>query len=357
MPKSASRPLNAPTRFVADMVPEAKQVTKPARHFCFTDYDVRDYRTIITEDTFKESIIFMCWQTEVCPTTGKEHNQGYIHLKKPSRFSFIKKLLNSKSIHLAECRGSAQSNLDYCSKAESRKPGTEPQQWGKFVSQGERSDIEFAYDALKEGRTVMDIIGDCPSLLRNISSLKQAKLELMPKMRYLERKVMVIYGPGGIGKTRLALHMEGGEIMPVPQFNKAGVYFNGCENEEAVLIDDFDPKNAPPLDQFKTCLDQYSRSVRSMYGFSYLNAKRIYITTNYHPDTWYPELNFDKNGYPLEGKALEESRFPLMRRFTIRDCVQTPLTPLDFHLDYNAQVVPHSASSSLNSDDVIDLTQ
>jgi hypothetical protein len=50
---------------------------------------------------------------EVCPTTGKKHLQGFLHLKKPMRNTELKLPMNP---HLEPCKGDEASNTKYCSK-------------------------------------------------------------------------------------------------------------------------------------------------------------------------------------------------------------------------------------------------
>jgi len=52
---------------------------------------------------------------ETCPTTGKQHLQGYMELEKATRLSSLKKTPLGKA-HLEPCKGDASSNIVYCSK-------------------------------------------------------------------------------------------------------------------------------------------------------------------------------------------------------------------------------------------------
>jgi len=63
------------------------------------------------------------WNVEICPSTGREHYQGWIQLKQQQRFSWMRKQF--PDMHVAVARD-WQALLNYCSKPETRKEGTEP---------------------------------------------------------------------------------------------------------------------------------------------------------------------------------------------------------------------------------------
>lgn len=50
---------------------------------------------------------------EICPNTGRQHLQFFIHLKKAMRFTELKIPGNP---HVEPCKGTATQNLNYCSK-------------------------------------------------------------------------------------------------------------------------------------------------------------------------------------------------------------------------------------------------
>lgn len=63
------------------------------------------------------------WQKEVCPSTQKEHYQGYLRTPSQVRFSALKKLF--PGVHL-EVAKNWQALINYCNKEETRVPGSIP---------------------------------------------------------------------------------------------------------------------------------------------------------------------------------------------------------------------------------------
>ncbi|ALK03647.1 replication initiator protein [Alphasatellite 1] len=76
---------------------------------------------------------YIVYQEEICPDTSRKHIQGFINLKRPQRFSFLKKNLPDGA-HIESCKGSASSNRDYCTKDASRFAW--PWEFGVFAESG-----------------------------------------------------------------------------------------------------------------------------------------------------------------------------------------------------------------------------
>jgi len=63
------------------------------------------------------------WNTEICPKTNRQHYQGYFLLRTQHRFAAVKKMF--PGVHLEIARDWNKLK-EYCKKAETRAPGTEP---------------------------------------------------------------------------------------------------------------------------------------------------------------------------------------------------------------------------------------
>lgn len=304
----------------------------PKRAYCWTSFSE-------AEPKFSdEKFTYMIYQPEVCPDTGRKHWQGFVICKSPMRFTQIKSLIGDPALHLAEIRGSHDQNIAYCSKEESRAPGGKVTEYGKAPrgGQGTRNDIDTYVALVKGGATVADVIDKHPAALRYYGALDRYRSARIGKSRFNpDRKVIMLSGPSGCGKTRLAHHIAGGEVMRVAQWDKDKCWFDGCDNERVVLVDDLDPRNCPKLSEFKQVLDGYSMKMPCKGGFVYFDPDLIIITSNYPLDYFYrDELNFDIiTKLPLEGAALKKSREPINRRIQYHDCWKTPPTQLDFYLE------------------------
>lgn len=95
-------------------------------NYCFTVFNYNKETETKLIDLYPDTIDYLCYGYEKCPTTGREHLQGYLHLKKKLRWSQVIRFFN---VHpaLYQCKGSPQSNFVYCTKdGESYELGIRP---------------------------------------------------------------------------------------------------------------------------------------------------------------------------------------------------------------------------------------
>lgn len=86
---------------------------------------------------------FFCYQLERCPTTGRLHYQGYLECKSKSSRDRVKtRILRSERAHVDIAKGTAQQNLDYCSKSETSIKDTFKMFGEARPSQGHRTDLD-----------------------------------------------------------------------------------------------------------------------------------------------------------------------------------------------------------------------
>lgn len=140
------------------------------RNWCFTKYN-------LAMPEFDAEIVRYCvYQVEVCPDTGREHLQGYIELKKSTRMNAVKRLFDDESIHLEKRQGSQDQARDYCMKDDSRKPGTEPIEFGTFEKEpGKRTDLDKVYAMVKDGKRKADIMDAFPcTFIRYSNGIEKA---------------------------------------------------------------------------------------------------------------------------------------------------------------------------------------
>lgn len=103
----------------------------PAKNWCFS---VFDYGTTLLPEAQHNEIAYIVYQEEKCPTTGRNHLQGYLQLVSKKRLNGAKGILQvlfGGHPHLEVARGSPQENFEYCTKAETRVSG--PYTMGKVA--------------------------------------------------------------------------------------------------------------------------------------------------------------------------------------------------------------------------------
>lgn len=238
--------------------------------WCFTDFDRVKWGEIWKRN--KDKIRYIGIGVETCPKTKKTHIQGWIQLINKISLSGLKTLMGSKKIHLEPCRGSVEANEKYC-----RKDG-KFECFGKFVTQGERVDLNALKDIIDNGGDMMDIANaDFGTYLRYSRGFEKYKQMVDQKKRrsFRKVKVCVLSGPTGCGKTRRAVEacpdyfkISGGEMQ----------WFDGYNGEKTLVIDEYD--NQVNCTRLLSLLDGYQYRLPIKGGFTYANWDRVIITTN-----------------------------------------------------------------------------
>tara|TARA_B110000967_G_scaffold41423_1_gene41330 strand:+ start:531 stop:1583 length:1053 start_codon:yes stop_codon:yes gene_type:complete len=149
-----------------------KQVlaSKRIRDACFTGWDT-SREPYFPED---KGCYYLAANLEICPTTGREHWQGIACFNTVQPAGKVRGMLGQPTAHVGQRAGELSDCIAYCTKPESRKPGTEPVIKGqpRCLKQvkGERSDLNRAREIIQEHRTWTQVINDrtlCDVLARH----------------------------------------------------------------------------------------------------------------------------------------------------------------------------------------------
>lgn len=105
------------------------------------------------------------------------------------------------------------------------------------------------------------------------------------------------WGPPGTGKTRKA--WDDNPDLYVKSINK---WWDGYNNEETVLIDDWDPQIKGMEQKLKTWSDRYPFRAETKGSSLMIRPKKFIITSNYSPDDCFQN---------------EEDRLAIRRRFNV----------------------------------------
>lgn len=239
--------------------------------------------------------VYAVCQVEQAPTTGMYHYQGYVELERKQRLRGTKNAMRAafegygydvERVHLEPARGTAEQNKTYCTK-EPRVAG--PWESGVPIKQGQRTDLnEIANSIINKGlaATIEEMpaayiqYGSGMRLLNQTVSRKRARDRL-----FRDVKVILVIGQAGCGKTRFVFDKEGPDLYDQ---EPGSTWFDGYDDQEAVLLDDFGGSSSGwRLDYLLRFLDRYRLRLPVKGSFTYLNAKRVYVTTNVHPFNWY----------------------------------------------------------------------
>jgi len=259
----------------------------------------------------------MAWQVEVCPTTGREHVQGYVEMHATTRFERIKALLSMPSAHLGQRQKTRKHAVDYCTKEDTRLPGTHPcligvihdQDTKNYKSrQGMRTDIHSMVDLIKSGKRTIDQLDADPDTFvkysRGFQDVRRVIQQSQAKQIRHNLHVTVFWGAAGTGKTRTVYDTHGVENVFTLIADNSACWFDGYEGEDVLLIDDF--KGWVTYSMLLKILDIYPLRCPVKNSFTYAKWTKVYITSNYDPATWYSGAGIDYNALKRRFHAVKE---------------------------------------------------
>lgn len=252
-----------------------------SRNWCFTKYgDLENPAELSIDD---DRVRYCVWQLEKCPSTGRNHLQGYIEFRNPVRMGGVKRIFGDDTLHLEARRGSRKQAVEYCTKEDSRVQG--PWTIGTEPKQGERRDLHGVAELISSGCTMDEVRTlhpvDYIRYRRGIEALHARELvERSREFRMLE--VHVYYGEAGTGKTRAAV--DGSDDYYILDQGER-VWFDGYEGESLLIIDDF--YGWIKYGMLLRILDGYQLRLEIKGGFTYALWKRVIITSNKPPEEWY----------------------------------------------------------------------
>lgn len=112
------------------------------------------------------------------------------------------------------------------------------------------------------------------------------------------RKVCLLYGETGTGKTRLAHDLYGKKLYTV--FDIKTPWFDGYDGHEAVLLDECGP-GMMHWNMLKRITDRYAMPVPVKGGSVLWNPDVIILTSNCPLELWYAEV---KGMNPMDYRAI-----------------------------------------------------
>lgn len=275
------------------------------RNFVITDFET--HRIDYYRSLNPEIVRYLCGQIETTPLTGKDHLQIYFESHKKIRFSAVKKLFGSKTIHVEARKGTATQARDYSLKtAETlkkypkwrdhgiRKTGTQPfeigtwnEDLGSSGKQGQRTDLEMVYEMIQQGKTEFEIMETYPVIF-----LKFCKRIRMVRNMYLQRTAAhwrpvtttVLYGRTRTGKTSYVYKKhDPKDVFMLPSLDP--VWFDSYSGQSVIIIDDFYGQIKPG--KLLKLLDNYNKQWPVKGGFVTPQWSHVYITSNEPPENWY----------------------------------------------------------------------
>ena len=280
------------------------------RAWCFTlNNPVRDVPTPATEDPTQWGASYLVYQLEQ-GESGTPHFQGYLYFPSNRRLAALRRL--APRAHFEPRRGTHDQARDYCRKDEGRLDG--PWEQGEPPAPGKRNDLMLLMADVKTGMSEREIAEKYGATwARNHNAIDKYR-RLVTNGRSWKTQVTVLYGPAGTGKSRWA-YQQNPDAYPF----RGGSYWCGYDCHDHVVIDDY-LTGTMPYGVALHVLDRYPLIIDIKVGSKPFVARTIVITSNYPPDTWYPNqrsepllrrldrviyIDMDGRPHPVKGDNLD----------------------------------------------------
>lgn len=244
--------------------------------FTFTHYDVEHPLTWMPD-----VMATMEYQEEIAPTTGRHHHQGWMYFINKIRIETVRNKF--PGVHIEKAKGTWKQNHEYCTKADTRAPGTEPVLHGAYpASAGAHGRWETIKGNLQDGKTIGDIIDEEPGLCMYDRALNVLQNVVHRETQRDEVQVFWVWGAPGVGKSHGVRQLTKNPYVTRVELD-GRIWFNGYETQQQdLIIEEMVSTDDSPL--LRMVLDKYPMLAPVKLGQPVKAGwTRVFITSNAPP--------------------------------------------------------------------------
>lgn len=297
---------------------------------------LRNYRAffeaIENDVSDAKEMVYFSGQAEATKT-DRPHAQCYVFFKNAiTHATLCRRLPFIGPAHVEPARGTPRENTVYTTKRESRLMGLKAWDFvfGTEPKQGDRVDLRELF-VLAETTSAQDLWRDhAPTMARCYKAVQVfQQSQIMRQDSPVDLRVYV--GATGCGKSRAA-HFEASEAGPgatkrgtkdyyiweMPQPGGMVWVDDVYMGQEHVVIDDYEGEI--PYRKFLRMTDEWGTRPQTKGSHVEWRPKIIWISTNVHPNLWYPEKEGADTWTGIGDKGLGPlaRRISLIKHFNVR---------------------------------------
>lgn len=255
-----------------------------AKHWCFTSFEEE-----LQYD--EESMVYMVYGREVCPTTGRRHLQGFVSLQKKLRMVAFKTALGDNKAHVEVSRGTIKQASDYCKKdGDFVEFGDKPKEKNVAGGEARKRQYDAAWDAAKTGEfesIESSIKLHCFSNILKINSYYQCRRQI-PDLEPGSIVGTWFIGTKGVGKSFNSRAIA--KLYGFTLYNKSlNKWWGGYDDQDVVLLEDIDHKTADNMSHhIKTWVDEYPFNAQPKNMEILIRPRHFFVTSNYRINELWP---------------------------------------------------------------------
>jgi len=291
-PAAAAAPAEANNSEIAADVSSTRATYE---RWCFTWYPGEELWRPVSLDELTDCV-FLVWQEEKCPTTGRLHLQGYMRFNKRKRWNQVLNLLRKympepSSLFLKRAIKPELACVRYCSKDETRWPEGKRAKLGQQLEtagkQGHRSDLAEHAQAVLAGKRVSQLATEAPEqiVMHAKGWMTLESMVMTAKWSAVNRDitVTVLWGPTNKGKSHRVRTAEPSLFVAKPGRGPWDSY----EYQPAVLLDEFGMGSQWDINEMKNLMDKWPCELNCRFANKWAAWSRMYIISQDPPHSWY----------------------------------------------------------------------
>lgn len=254
-----------------------------------------DHTIIKKELSEIKPIQYYCMADELGLKERTPHIHIFIACSSPIRFSTIKR--HFPEGHIEQARGSCEENKQYVEK--SGKWESDPksdtsikgtfEEWGELPLErpGTRSDLDFLYQLVKDGKSNFEILEENSDYLLRLTDIERVRQTVKAeefRTTFRSMEVTYLWGRTGIGKTRYVMEQQGyAAVYRVTEYEHP---FDSYTGQETLVLDEY--RSQLKISELLNLLDGYPLELRCRYANKTACFTKVYIISNLALHAQYP---------------------------------------------------------------------